>query len=359
MCVIDVLERRVGHRDVGHLVAVEQVVEHGRGSTAARCRPRASRRARSASRAAPVDVEPPPAGRLEAHVDQLACAAARGASRRRGRRRSAPVVDHDHAPRHLLDVGDVVRGEEDRRAALLVQAQIGRGTAASPPGRGRWWARRGTAPRARAAGWRPARSASAGPATGSHRPVEQLGGVEQLAELGDPRRRLGRSTGRRSAPSRSKVCARRQLEPQLRALPEQRADARRQLRAARCHGTRPSTVRRAAGRVQDAGQHLDRGRLAGAVRADVREPLSGRTEKVMPGTASTASPPAPAAAGRKRLSQLVDADAMHRGTVATGPSYDPISHGCRGRHPRGRWSPSSIPRSAAPSSSWTWCATSR
>ena len=45
--------------------------------------------------------------------------------------------------------------------------------------------------------------------------------------------------------------------------------------AARFHGTRPSTCAVAAGGVQDAGQHLDRGRLARAVRADIREPLAG------------------------------------------------------------------------------------
>ena len=65
----------------------------------------------------------------------------------------------------------------------------------------------------------------------------------------------------------------RQVPPQLHALSEHRADAFRELdpparRLEPCH--RDSTGRG----HEDAGQHLDRGRLAGAIRAEVAEQLA-------------------------------------------------------------------------------------
>ena len=184
------------------------------------------------------------------------------------------VVDHDHAPRHLLDVRHVVRGEEDGRRALLVEPQH---EVAKPRLGDQVEADRGLVEEQDLGLVQHARGQLAAHPLAQrqrpHRPVEQVGGVEQVGQHRDPRRRLGARQAVDAAEQRQRL-ARRQLEPQLRALAEQRADAHRQLPPL-LPRHQAEHLRGAAGRVQDAGQHLDRGRLAGAVRADVREPLAG------------------------------------------------------------------------------------
>ena len=107
----------------------------------------------------------------------------------------------------------------------------------------------------------------------AHGHVEEIRRLEQLGELADarPLARRVEPVDRRQHPVRLARC---ELEPQLRPLAEQRADARRQpLAVLPGHHAEHGGVAR--GRVQDPGQDLDRRRLPGAVRADVGDALTG------------------------------------------------------------------------------------
>ena len=84
--------------------------------------------------------------------------------------------------------------------------------------------------------------------------------------------------------------AQREVPPQLRPLPEHHADAAGPARCADRLGSRPSTRTRPAGRHEDAGEHLDRRGLPGAVRADVADHRPrARSRRSMPATAVTCS----------------------------------------------------------------------
>src|SRR5207249_1113296 len=104
-----------------------------------------------------------------------------------------------------------------------------------------------------------------------HWGVEQLTRVEQLAELGDAaaQRSLVDAVDGSQHPERLPGG---QLEPELRALPEQCADPPGQGSSLPPRG-HAEDLRRSGRREQDSGEHLDRRRLAGAVRADEGDPL--------------------------------------------------------------------------------------
>ncbi len=134
------------------------------------------------------------------------------------------VVDDDGPLGDVLDVGDVVRGEEDGGALLLVEAheQLAEallGHQVEPDGRLVEEQDLGVVQQARG-------ELAAHPLAErqvAHRLVEQVGGVEQLAELGDAPL-LGRAVEPVDRGEHPVRLARRQLEPQQRPLPEQRAD---------------------------------------------------------------------------------------------------------------------------------------
>ena len=103
------------------------------------------------------------------------------------------VVDDDDVVGQALGLLQVLRGEHDGGAACRrgcrsrSTARCGRG------GRGRWWARRGTAPRAGRRGWRPGRGGGAcRPSTPtSGRSAASVEG-EVVEQLGRPGRGLAR-----------------------------------------------------------------------------------------------------------------------------------------------------------------------
>ena len=125
-----------------------------------------------------------------------------------------------------------------------------------------------------------------------------------------PRRVLGRRHPVDVAQQLERV-AQRQIPPQLRPLAEHDADAQRE---ARTVGHRPETAHahRAAARRQHAGHHLERGRLAGAVRADVADHLAAIDREIdavdrRDRPARTAEPPG-LLGDRELLAQLARLD---------------------------------------------------
>ena len=138
------------------------------------------------------------------------------------------VVDDDGPLGDVLDVGDVVRRQEDRGALLLVEpdqqlAEALLGQQVEADGRLVEEQDLGLVQQARG-------QLAAHPLAErqvAHRLVEQVGGVEQLAQLGDAAL-LGGAVEPVDGGQHPVRLARRQLEPQQRPLPEQRADARGQ-----------------------------------------------------------------------------------------------------------------------------------
>ena len=138
------------------------------------------------------------------------------------------VVDDDGPLGDVLDVGDVVAGEEDRGAPLLVEAHeqlaeplLGDEVEAD----GRLVEEQDLRVVQQARGQLAAHALAERQV--AHRLVEQVGGAEQLAELGDAPV-LGRAVEPVDGGEHPVRLARRQLEPQQRPLPEQRADALRE-----------------------------------------------------------------------------------------------------------------------------------
>ena len=184
----------------------------------------------------------------------------------------AVVDDHDPLG-HVLDVRHVVRGQEDRRALLLVQpdeqlAEALLGDEVEPDRRLVEEQDLGIVEQAR--GQLAAHALAEGEAP--HGLVEQVGRVEQLAELADAPLFRGRveSVDRGEHPVR---LARRQLQPEQRALAEERADPAGQS-ATVLPRRDPEHGCLALGRVEDAREDLDRRGLPRPVRADVGDPLA-------------------------------------------------------------------------------------
>jgi hypothetical protein len=184
------------------------------------------------------------------------------------------VVDHHHASRDLLDVGDVVRGQEDRHAALGVQPQhevpeARLGDEVEPDRRLVEEQHLGLVQHAR-------EELAAHPLAERERAHGAVDEVLRREELREPADAAGGLAAREpvDAAEQPERLPRLELEPELRALSEERPDPpREQPPLPPRHEA--EHARGARRRVQDAGQHLDRRRLAGAVRADVGEPLAG------------------------------------------------------------------------------------
>jgi hypothetical protein len=102
-----------------------------------------------------------------------------------------------------------------------------------------------------------------------------------------------------------------QVPPQLRALPEHDADPAREGDAL-AHRIEPADANVPAARHQDAGEHLDRRRLARTVRTQVADHLTGSDLERDPvhGThgALLATHPARAHPNRERLLNPVERD---------------------------------------------------
>ena len=189
------------------------------------------------------------------------------------------VVDDDGPLGDVLDVRDVVGREEDRRALLLVEAheQLAEallGDEVEPDRRLVEEQDLRVVEQARG-------ELAAHPLAERevpHRLVEEVGGVEQLAELGDAPV-LGVAVEPVDRGQHPVRLAGRQLEPQQRPLAEQRADPAGQAPPFLPRGE--AEHRRGTGRgMQDAGEDLDRRRLPGSVRTDVGDPLPGRHVEV-------------------------------------------------------------------------------
>ena len=220
------------------------------------------------------------------------------------------MVDDQQPRAEPLDVGQVVRRQQHRHAALAVDLR--RGTPAPPPSRprrGRSSARRGrgssgscssaavSSPRIR---W-PSESWRTGVARNSAE-------VEHLARSGrGSRGAAARGRGRCGAAARTSRRAAGPTRAASAGRTRPRCGAR--ARSAAASGSRPATRSRPALGHEDAGQHLDRRRLAGAVRADVaddraaldreRDPVDGAARRAARGAAG---PPSPARRSASRPS---------------------------------------------------------
>ncbi len=143
------------------------------------------------------------------------------------------------------------------------------------------------------------------------RGVEQVGRIQQIAELADAPSQRG-VVDPEDGGEHPEGLAGRQFRPELRALPEQRADAAGQdlPLLPRDESEHPDIAARG---VEDAGQHLDGRGLPGPVRPDVGQALAGvgRERQVADGLHR---PPAPTSTGGERLGELLHCDG-HRGSI--------------------------------------------
>ena len=203
------------------------------------------------------------------------------------RRRPAAVVDDQHPLAEPLDVAHVVGGEQQRRAvlgplgdrkcrsrSLLIMSSPMVGSS-STSSRGLWTSAAATSPRIRSPSdsWRTGVSSE----RVQPEPLDQLRRAAPAASAGI----------RWMAARIAERVAQREVPPQLAALPEHDADLAGQPPALR-HRVEAAGAHLADGRHQDAGDHLDGGRLAGPVGADVAAPpRPRRSGQLMPSTACT------------------------------------------------------------------------
>ncbi len=183
------------------------------------------------------------------------------------------VIDHHEAAAQPLDVGEIVRGEHQRRVAGVAEARE-----EAPH---RLLAHHVEADRRlveeqhlRAVQQR-RRELAAHALTErelAHRRLDERVEVEQLAALREPRCVLGGGNAVDVAQQRERITER-QIPPELRALAEHDADPARELQALG-HRLVAAHARESAGRIQHAREHLERRRFSGAVRADVAERLA-------------------------------------------------------------------------------------
>ncbi len=98
------------------------------------------------------------------------------------------VPDHHDVVGDDLDLGEQVRGQQDRPAAGRRSRGAGRASSGCRPGRARWRARRGSAPTGRRSGRPRCRGAGASRASScrTRRSASVVGQADQLEHLGDP-----------------------------------------------------------------------------------------------------------------------------------------------------------------------------
>ncbi len=191
------------------------------------------------------------------------------------------MVDHHDPAAQLLDVGEVVGRQQDRRAALGVQVleelpHLDLGDHVQPDRRLvqvqhlRIMEQRG-------------RDVAAHPLPQRELPYRDLQQLSQVQEFHAAVQVLPVTPVRDAvhAVHQPVRVAQREVPPERRALAEDDADAVRQ------PGPLPGRVdagdaQPAAARSEDAGQHLDRGRLPGPVRTDVADHLTARDAEADP-----------------------------------------------------------------------------
>ena len=202
----------------------------------------------------------------------------------RGRRPlgdDAPVRDHGDAIGEVGGLVHRVRRQKDGRAGRAQAARSCARRRVAPPGRTRWWARRGTA----------ARGARQGP------------GRRRAGGAGRRRARVAMSSRRSSSPTSASVSAAPRgcgvvAGVQLDRLAHGQSGIRLRLlqhdadpaapRAGRAERVGAEDADVAVGALPEPLEDLDRRRLARAVRAEEGEHLAAtRTSRSMPRTAST------------------------------------------------------------------------
>ena len=263
------------------------------------------------------------------------------------------VVDDHEPPAQPLDVGQVVRGEHERRCRRVAPSSARKPRTAcllttSSPIVGS--SRNSTSgPCSRAAVSSPRiRWPSESCRTGVSRTASRSSSSPAAAAAG-PR-------GRRPAPGRRGAAARRSRaaagptragERWPKTTPIRRASRRR------CGtGVEPADPQVPGGRREDAGQHLQRRRLAGAVRADVAEQSrrarrSGRCRPRRPTAARAPAQPArPCTRDRELLAQ--PAASMTVTTRYSGSAGRPPATSRRRRHGGDRRRPAARPSRARP-----------
>ena len=129
--------------------------------------------------------------------------------------------------------------------------------------------------------------------------------------------------------------AQRQVPPELRALAEDDADPAGELDRGCATGSRPGDPEPARRRHEDAGEHLDRRRLAGAVRADVADHLAALDLEAIPSTASTTRR---SRRRRPRFARTDEASSRRRRPRSTGSATGApvVAHGVAPDAPRPR-----------------------
>ena len=182
------------------------------------------------------------------------------------------MIDDDHPLAEAGDVGHVVGGQQDRHAGLAVQfaqevahALLGDDIEAD---------RRLVQVEDRRLVEERRRQVAAHPLAErelAHRLIEEGGEVEQLGETAQIRRV---AVGRHAidVAEQFEAVDQRQVPPELRALAEDDADPRREALAL-LPRHQPGDRRAPAAGDEDAGEHLDRGALARAVRPDIADHL--------------------------------------------------------------------------------------
>ena len=259
------------------------------------------------------------------------------------------MVDDQQPRAEPLDVGQVVRGQQHGDAALAVDARRGsRGCAPWRRRRGRSSARRGRGSRGRAAAPRVRSPRMRWPSESWRTGVSRNGSSSSSSR--NASRFAPVAVGRHAVDVAQQLerVEQRQVPPELRALPEDDADPPRQLRSAARAGLEPGDRDAPAGRHEDAGQHLDRRRLAGPVRADVADHLARarrETRRRRRRATSTALPPEP----RPRLAPDARTSCRRRSSSIDRASLSPrcSGSGARRRATPARATSAERPRPAA------------
>jgi hypothetical protein len=217
------------------------------------------------------------------------------------------VVDDDHAPGDVLDVGHVVRGQEHGGAAFLVdpdqelpEALLAEQVEAD----GRLVEEEDLRLVEHAGGQLAAHPLAEGERADRH--VEEVVGLEQVGEVVGAALELAVVEAVDGAEHAERLAGG-ELEPELRPLAEEGADAAGELPAL-LPGNEAEDGGRAAGGVEDAGEHLDARRLPGAVGADVGEALAGFDGEGDVADGLDGAPGTAAAAGGEALGQPIDVD---------------------------------------------------
>ena len=202
----------------------------------------------------------------------------RSQARQRPVEDQAAVVDHEHSLAEPLDVTHVVRGQQQRGAELCA---LGKEKVTQPlladhvQSDGRLVEDK--QPRAMDQGRGHLATHPLAKGKLAYGDVQQVGEAQALHQL------LGSGRGFRGRHSMDRAqnaerVAQRKVPPQLAALPKHHPDLTSEQAPLR-HRVVAAGTHSPAGRDEDAGQHLDRGGLTGAVGPDVADRLPGQDRR--------------------------------------------------------------------------------